>query len=144
VPTKLPAANLSQRIDTLLQERQQHADAIANIDHTLGQIGSLLGATANGHRPGGKRGRPAREMAAAGVIPTKRRKRRTFSVTATDLILSFVKEQKHPTSKEINAHWRSEGRSGTADNTLTLLVKGKKLKRTPLGEGIRGSRYSLA
>ena len=97
------------------------------------------------HRRGRKPGRPTAIATTAEATPTKRRKRRSFSVTAPDLILSFVKQKKkNPTSKEINAHWKSENRSGTADNTLSLMVKTRILKRTPLGEGIRGSRYSLA
>lgn len=58
-------------------------------------------------------------------------------------MLAFVKEHKNPTSQEIERHWTSEGRRGLAANSLTRLVKAKKLKRTPLGKGIRGSRYSL-
>jgi hypothetical protein len=55
----------------------------------------------------------------------------------------FVRERKNPITQEIEKQWASEGRKATAGNALTLLVKGKKLKLTPL-EGQRGSRYSLA
>jgi hypothetical protein len=64
--------------------------------------------------------------------------------TCNDLILNFVKQNKRPTTREINTHWISEGRSGKADNTLSILVNAGKLKRTPLGGGEKGSRYSLA
>jgi len=40
--------------------------------------------------------------------------------------------------------WASEGRLGTADNVLSTLFKEKRVRRKPLGEGIRGIRYSLA
>ncbi|MFI5382051.1 MAG: hypothetical protein ACHRHE_22375 [Tepidisphaerales bacterium] len=47
------------------------------------------------------------------------------------------------TSVEINAAWKKAGRPGNADNTLSLMVKARKLKRTKLEDG-RGSRYSVA
>lgn len=64
-------------------------------------------------------------------------------MTAADFIVAFVKQHKQPTTREINAHWKGEGRPFTADVPLGKLVKEKKLKRTPL-VGERGSRYSLA
>ena len=57
-------------------------------------------------------------------------------------VLAFVKAKNSPTTKRINKHWKSRGRGNTADNTLTKLVKEKKLKRTPVVEG-RGSQYSV-
>jgi len=58
------------------------------------------------------------------------RHRRTFAVSGDELVLAFVKAKKNPTTKQINQHWKSRGRAYTADNTLTKLVKEKKLKRT--------------
>jgi hypothetical protein len=54
-----------------------------------------------------------------------------------------VKQQKNPTSAEIQKHLKDEGRSSSASNALGKLVREKKLKRTPIA-GQRGSRYSLA
>ena len=64
-------------------------------------------------------------------------------MSGDELVLAFVKAKKSPTTKEINQHWKSRGRAYTADNTLTKLVKEKKLKRTPIVRG-RGSQYSVA
>jgi hypothetical protein len=64
-------------------------------------------------------------------------------VTASEFVLTFVKQYRNPTTREINTHWKRAGRSFTADNTLVKLVKEKHLKRTPL-VGERGSKYSLA
>jgi len=138
MPT-LPATDLPNRIQKLLEERQQHADSIAHIDHILAGVSETLKgaslASPNGKKP----------VAAPVAIKGKkqRRGRGHFAVSAEDSILAFVKQKKNPTSAEINQHIMSEGRSSSANNALGKLVKEKKLKRTPL-EGQRGSRYSLA
>jgi hypothetical protein len=54
-----------------------------------------------------------------------------------------VKRKNNPTGREIESHWKGEGRGGPAANTLSKLVKEKRLKRQPVEEG-RGSRYSLS
>jgi hypothetical protein len=141
------SADLASRVQSLMELRQQHAAQISKIDETLAQINALLGSNGTARR----RGRPPKNpMAAAAPAidpaagePRRRRKRRTFAVSGDESILEFVRSQKNPTTQEIKAHWNSEGRGGTADNALSKLVKDKKLKRTPLGEGIRGSRYAL-
>ena len=46
--------------------------------------------------------------------------RRTFAVSGDELVLAFVKAKKNPTTKKINAHWKSRGRAYSADNTLTI------------------------
>jgi hypothetical protein len=74
----------------------------------------------------------------------KKRTRRKFAISGEQSILGYIKSNKSPTSQEIEKHWKSEGRSFVAANLLSKLVKEKVLKRTPLGKGIRGSRYSLA
>jgi DNA-binding transcriptional regulator YiaG len=60
--------------------------------------------------------------------------------TAAELILSFLNGRKSLTSTEINVAWKKAGRAGNADNTLSLMVKAKKLRRTKLKEQ-RGSEY---
>jgi hypothetical protein len=135
--------DLASRIHKLLEEQQQHTDALGRINQMLDQIGSLLGQ--NGHRRSRKRGRPAAISTMVSSAPTpRRRKRRKFAVSGNDLIMSFVKQNRRPTTKEINSYWMNEGRAGKTDNTLSILVNARKLKRTPLGGGEKGSRYSLA
>jgi hypothetical protein len=53
-----------------------------------------------------------------------------------------VKSKSNPVGREIEKHWKSEGRAGVAANLISKLVKAKRLKRMPL-KGERGSRYSL-
>jgi hypothetical protein len=136
---------LAQRIQQLLTERQQHEEAMNRIDQVLGRVSAALGARATGvagRRPGkGTNGSIAKSNPTAGG--PKRRKRRSFATTGEESILAFVKRKKNPTGREIESHWKSEGRGGPAANTLSKLVKEKRLKRQPVEEG-RGSRYLLA
>jgi len=136
------SSDLTRRLEQLLGQRQQLAEAMARIDETLTQIGSALGT--RGRRPGRPPGRPPADASFAPVAGGKRRKRRrrSFDLKAEDFVLNLVKAHRSPTTQEINAEWKREGRGATADNTLTKLVKERRLKRVPLGEGIRGSRYT--
>jgi hypothetical protein len=130
---------LPERIQKLLEDRHLHATAVETIDKLLGGIGAVLGV-------GAKRGPGRPKSTASPVVGVKKRKRRrrTFAVSGEQSILEFIKSNKNPTSQEIEKHWKGEGRSFVAANLLSKLVKEKTLKRTPLGKGIRGSRYSLS
>jgi DNA-binding transcriptional regulator YiaG len=65
-----------------------------------------------------------------------------FKQTAEEFVRSLVKSKKATTSSQINAAWVKAGRKGNADNTLSIMVKSKKLKRTKI-KGERGSVYSV-
>jgi len=138
MPRPRSPVNVVGRIEQLLRERQEHQEALTRIDEMLERVGEALGTGPRG-RPSSGNHSPVTDAPAR----TRRRRRRKFAVSAAESVLAFVKQRKNPTTQEIKKHWTSEGRKGTADNALTLLVKDKKLKRTPL-EGQRGSRYSLA
>lgn len=129
-------SSIASRVQGLMTERQRHADAIMAIDRTLGQIARLLGgpasASAAPRSTGASKTKPA---------SSHRRKRRKFAVSGDQSVLDLIKKNGGATTQEINAHWKREGRGGTADNTLSRLVKEKKLKRSPL-KGQRGSRYT--
>jgi hypothetical protein len=139
VPTKISLPALPTLIQKLLEEREQHADALTRIDEVLAGVGAALG----GFAAPKANGRAVAAPTAKTPTAKKRGKRTKFAVSAEASILAFVKEHKNPTSQEITKHWQDQGRSGRADNTLSLMVKNKKLKRTPLGKGIRGSRFTL-
>lgn len=95
--------------------------------------------------PGRGRGRPpaasGEAEAGEGRRGRKRRRRSRFAVSGNETILSFVRDHPNSTTQDIKKHWAAEGRGGGADNALSLLTKAKKLKRTALGKGIRGSSY---
>ncbi|MCY2953515.1 MAG: hypothetical protein NTU53_16280 [Planctomycetota bacterium] len=140
MPHPTATASLTDRIQQLLDEREQHAEAIAAIDKTLEQINSLLGGVKAGRKPGPK---PA-AMPSAAEPPAKRgRRRQRFAISGEESVLAFVRDQGKPTSQEIERQWKAEGRNGRAAKALSKLTREKKLKRTPL-KGERGSRYTLA
>jgi hypothetical protein len=136
--------DLAQRIQHLLDERQRLTDTLALIEATLGQIGAVLGPGKRGRKPG----RPPASASPKVVPPAQPKKHHrgpgNFATTGQELILAFVKSNKSPTSKQINQEWKKEGRGGNANNILSKMTRERKLKRTPLGKGIKGSRYSVA
>ena len=137
-------SDLSAAIKDLLDRHQAHMATVREIDATLEQIEALVGGS-NGRRRGPGRRRAAAEPGGdLGPKPKtpRRRGRGDYKETAEEMVLSFVRQHRNPTSREINAHWKSQGRPWSADVTVGKLVRDKKLKRTPL-EGQRGSRYAL-
>ena len=73
--------------------------------------------------------------------PSKGQRRRgTFKQTAEEMILSLLKAQRVLTTSQLAAAWKKSGRAGPVDNTLSLMVKAKKLKRVKL-KGQKGSEY---
>ena len=133
------SSSLTDRIQQLFDQRQQHTDAITAIDQTLEQINGLLGGVKPGRKPGPK---PA-VMPSAVEQPAKRgRRRQRFAISGEESVLAFVRNQGKPRSQEIERQWKAEGRKGRAAKALSKLTKAKKLKRTPL-KGERGSRYSV-
>jgi hypothetical protein len=62
---------------------------------------------------------------------------------AEQFVLSLLGRRKATTSGEIYEAWKKAGRQGKADNTRSLMVKARKLKRARLKEE-RDSRFFLA
>jgi len=132
------ARELVNLITSLLQQRRQHEQAIAEIDQTCARFGIDPDAVPT-------RGRPAKAGGKAKVGRPKkkaRRKRRTFKVSGEQSILNFVTAKGNPTTAEVNKHWDAEGRGGKADNALGRLVADGRLKRVK-DKTVRGSRYAL-
>ena len=135
---------LASRVQQLLNERQQHEEAIQKIDKTLADISALLGTGPVAAKAGRKPAAKASVAATPAQKPAKgRRERRKFAVTGEQSILAFIKLKRNPTTKQINANWKQEGRGGSADSLLGKLVQGKQIKRKPLGKRL-GSEYSVA
>lgn len=138
--------DLSGNIAKLLAEKQHHTDALNRIDSTLQQISALLGVGVSAPK---RRGRPPKAQSAAkpkaaAPTPPLKGKRRWFEKTAEQSILDFLGKSNGQTAKEINAHWKQEGRGGKADNALSLMVKAGKLKRSQIEGKVRGSAYAVA
>jgi len=62
--------------------------------------------------------------------------------TAEEFVRDLLKTNSATTSAQINAAWKSSGRPGNADNTLSLMTRTGKLHREKLKD-VRGSRYSV-
>lgn len=148
MPNLSSPAALPQYIEQLLKDRKQHVDAVTHIDGLLSRVTSALGVSGT-TMPSvpvartGRRGRPPGSSNKASA-PTGRRGRPRTGMTANEFVLAFIQEKKDPTTQQINEHWKAANRSGVADNALSILTRAKKIKRIPLGEGQRGSRYTIA
>jgi hypothetical protein len=135
VAISIPATGLPKQIQQLIDQRQQHTDALTKIDGLLDAISAALG---------GKNIALVPAAAKAPATKAKRSKRKRFDISAPDLVLAFIKEKKNPTTQEIMKYVKSQGRTaGAGSNALSVLTQTKKLKRTPSGEGVLGSRYSV-
>ena len=145
----ISAAELPNEIQTLLDERAEHIAAISKIDSTLAGVTAALGGPkASSYMAAGLAAPKAMAKAPPAPspksAPAKKRGRGSFSVSATELVLQFLKGNKNATTKAITAHLVGQGRSpGAVSNALSVLTTAKKLKRTPLGKGQMGSTYSL-
>jgi hypothetical protein len=125
-------SDLAEQIKRLEADRQRHAQAMAEIDDVLARINDALSAV----RSIPDAGRPTLE------VYSQRRRRGRFTQTAIQSVLAFIRERGNPSTSEINAHWRSEGRKGTVNVTLLKLLKEGLIQRVQ-DASIRGSRYTL-
>ena len=140
--TTISATALPHTIQQLLEQRKQHAAAIVRIDQTLANVTAALGGATS---PVAVSKPAATPVAKAPAVSANKSKRTKFAVSTTQLVLAFVKSHKNPTTSEIMKHVVSQGRTTSAvSNALTSLTQAKKLKRTPVGNGHLGSRYSLS
>ncbi len=90
--------------------------------------------------------RPARKVAKATSRTkprktTNKKKRARPRMTGEELIMRFVRRKGGATTAQINDYWRRQGRGGSADNTLSKLVRATRLRRRNI-EGARGSQYT--
>jgi len=131
---KSTAQQITEIVQGLRRQRQEHVDAIAEIDRTFKQMGIEADQT------------PARKQSskkASGKSRGKRRKRKKFDQTAEQFVLDLLKNGEKLTTAEINVAWREAGRSGDASNTLTKLANAGQVDRENI-EGSRGSVYRKA
>ena len=135
------AKQLAKTISSLQSERRTHMSAVEQIDAIFRQFGI---------QPEQKRGpgRPPASALGVGIKPAATRggkgSRQSFPKSGLQSIIDFVasKGAKGATTSEINQHWITEGRRGSAYVTIGQLTKKKKLKRQNL-KGERGSRYTV-
>ena len=140
--TSIAPSDLVKTIKALQAERQRHVDAIAQIDATFKQYGISAQPRRRRGRPKGSGGKKTAKKGRKKKV-AKKKTRGSYKQTADQLILSMLKGSKTLTTADINTRWKQARRGGKPDNTLTKLVKDKKLKREKI-EGAKGSKYSLA
>src|SRR5580692_8100566 len=94
-------AALPRTIQELLEKRLAHVQALAGIDATLARINAALAGASVAAKTAGTK------PAAKATAPKKTRKRaKGNGQTTNEFVLAFVKENKNPTSQEINAAWK--------------------------------------
>ena len=135
-----PEGRIAEEIRRLERDRQAHADAMAEIDRVLARIEGTLRERkqAAGFASPLSSSLEARGSDAGSTDGRRRRGR--FAKTALDSILEFIREKGDPSTAEINAHWRAEGRKGTVNVTLLKLLKQGIIYRKE-DPSVRGSRY---
>jgi hypothetical protein len=137
--TTILGTDLPQTVQKLLVRREQHMEAISKIDSTLAGVTAALNSSAVASSiPMSVHTTPTAKKA----VVRKRRGRGRFAISAEGSVVAFIKMKKAATNKEVNEHFKTEGRFSTADNSLSKLVREKKLTRTKLG-GLMGSSYAL-
>ena len=139
---------LDTAIRTLQRQRREHQAALEAIDAMFTRLGIPIPSGGGTGRP--RRGRPpgsgkARQVGRPKARGKRRRKRGSFKTTGPVSILAFVKAggKDGRTTREINDHWKGEGRTGGAYVALGHLVEAGTLKRRNI-TGERGSRYTAA
>ena len=145
---------LGAAIESLRRSRAAHQEAIDRIDGVLGQFGIDSGEGRTRRRAGRRKKKGKATRRKKGVAATRkkkggrkkkavRRRRGTFKATGDEAVVAIVRRLKRPSASQVNKAWSRLGRGGTANNTLTRLVQGRKLKRIKV-KGERGGRYAVA
>jgi hypothetical protein len=112
---------------------------MAAIDQVLAHVNEALGLQRNTSTTTPTADSP--EAAGPSVEVTLHQRRRgRFLQTADQSVLSFIEHRGNPSTAEINAHWRAEGRKGTANVTILRLLKQNAIRRES-DPNVRGSRY---
>ncbi|HYE19995.1 MAG TPA: hypothetical protein VEA69_16210 [Tepidisphaeraceae bacterium] len=136
--------DLAEKIRSLQEDRLKHLKAIEEIDRVLDRVNNVLGTV----ETAGANGNPAPPARGAGDVDraepgAARHKRGRFAKVAEASVLDFIRDNGTPSTAEINAHWRREGRKGTANVTLFKLLREGRIRRIA-DDSVRGSRYTAA
>ena len=145
------AAALAKLVRQLQEQRQEHLDAVAEIEASFKELGiSIAPAKRRRKKKSSKRGRPkasrkkvSKKRVTKKRVTKKRASKKRFKVTAGEFITVLLKKNKKMTTKQINGKWKQAGRGGrNADNTLSKMTEEKKILRKKI-KGGKGSEYRL-
>jgi hypothetical protein len=125
----MPKLSLQKVLSGLMSKRQEHLDALADIDALFARHGITLAEKVNPTPK--KKGKVGR-----------RRRRQRYDQTAEEFVLGVL-AGKTLTTAQVNAAWKKADRGGRAENALTKLVQARQVKRVKV-KGERGSQYSVA
>jgi len=118
--------DLAAKIHQLQEDRAGHIQAIAEIDKVLGQIRHAL--------------TDVEPFTDADERP--RRRYRKFDLTGEESVIEFVRIRGNPSTAQVNANWKAQGRLGVVNPILARLIKSGVLRRED-DPTVRGSRYRL-
>jgi hypothetical protein len=137
-----PEGRIAEEIRRLERDRQGHANAMAEIDRVLARIEGTLRERRQGSGFASSLSSSLDPQGSDAGSTDGRRRRGRFAKTALESILDFIREKGDPSTAEINAHWRAEGRKGTVNVTLLKLLKQGMVYRKE-DPSVRGSRYVI-
>ena len=138
MPKLAPEVMFERMLAKLMKQRAKLATKIASLTAQAEKIDRIF--TCAGLAPASSAAKAARGPKAG---RRQRRSRGRFSVTAEQCILDFVRKEGQPSTAQVNAFWKKQGRGGKADNTLSKLASAGQLKRIK-AKGVRGSQYAIA
>ena len=129
------ASEIAELVQRLESVRQRHVEAIGAIDETLKRVRDAL------HQVNKHVADTTGDLVDVNVTTPRPRNGR-FSQTAIQSVLDFIKRTGTPSTSELSAHWRAEGRKGTVYVTILQLLKAGQIRRVA-DSSVRGSRYAL-
>jgi len=117
--------DLGAKIRQLQEKRARHVKAIAEIDKVLWQIRHALG-----------------DVEPTDADEQLRRRYQKYELTGEESVIEFVRIQINPSTAQVNANWKGQGRPGVVNPILARLIKSGMLRRED-DPSVRGSRYRL-
>jgi hypothetical protein len=130
-----PSLDIAEEVKRLEAVRRNHLKAIEAIDDTLKRIRQALDDV---RQASPQSGNPS----ATPTPPPQRPRKGRFNRTGHQSLIDFIRKTGNPSTAELSAHWRSEGRRGTVYVPILQLLKAGRIRRVQ-DHSVRGSRYAL-
>jgi hypothetical protein len=135
--TTTTTLDIAEEVKRLEAVRRNHLNAIEAIDDTLRRIRQALDDVRQASPPS-----PGNSSAVPTPPPQQRSRKGRFNRTGHQSLLDFIRKTGNPSTAELSAHWRSEGRRGTVYVPILQLLKAGQIRRVQ-DHAVRGSRYAL-